>query len=83
MRTLRVLLILSSTLIILGCKTAPDYEIELPPRPEREKIEAPQTVKECAEVIVYYEMLVRKWEAWADTVETMTQKNYLKKRATE
>ena len=57
-------------LITPSCRTT-KTEKELPPRPERQEIQAPQTLKDCAEIINYYEHLVEEWEAWAELVEEM------------
>ena len=68
---LPILLMLTTT----GCRTTKvEYIIVLPPRPEREEIKAPTTVKECAEIINYYEHLVQLWEAWGDTVDATIEK---------
>lgn len=53
-----------------GCRTTKQKN-ELPPKPERQKIQAPQTLKDCAEIINYYEHLVEEWEAWSELVEEM------------
>lgn len=67
---MRLLIILLST-IILGCKTTKIQSMTLPPRPEREEIETPRNLQECATVICYYEYLLREWEEWGETVERM------------
>ena len=53
-----------------GCQTTKQKN-ELPPKPERQEIQAPQTLKDCAEIINYYEHLVEEWEAWSELVEEM------------
>ena len=59
-------------LIITGCKTTKEAEkIELPPKPERELIEAPKDLKGIAELLNYYEHKLQEWEAWSDTVEKL------------
>lgn len=58
--------------IMNGCKTTRQKnEIQLPPKPERQEINLPEkiTLKDCAEIINYYEHLVQEWEEWADVVE--------------
>ena len=52
-----------------GCKTTEVYTPALPPKPQRIRIETPHSVKDYAEIIAYYERLVREWELWGDTVE--------------
>lgn len=62
-------------LTITGCRTTKvQYVVVLPPTPKREEIKAPQTVKECAEVINYYEHLVQTWEAWGADVNATIEK---------
>ena len=56
--------------ITTGCQTTKQKN-ELPPKPERQEIQAPQTLKDCAEIINYYEHLVEEWEAWGELVEEM------------
>ena len=53
-----------------GCVTT---RITLPPKPERSELEKPGNVKEMAQIINYYEHLVREWELWGDTVEAMVE----------
>lgn len=57
-------------LTITGCRTT-KIEIELPPKPAREEIEAPKDLKGIAEVLNYYEHKLQEWEAWADSVEAI------------
>ena len=54
-----------------GCVTT--AKITLPPKPERSEIKKPENVKDMAQIINYYEHLVREWELWGDTVETMVE----------
>jgi len=54
--------------IMLGCATVKPVGITLPPEPQREAITATATP---IEIILYYEALVRQWEAWAKSVESM------------
>lgn len=49
-----------------GCRSS---KIVLPPRPQRIEQKAPETVRDYAELVLYYETLVEEWELWADTVE--------------
>ena len=53
-----------------GCQTTKQKN-ELPPKPERQEIQAPQTLKDCAEIINYYEHLVEEWEAWGVVVSDL------------
>lgn len=59
-------------IITTGCKTTKvEKEIILPPKPQREVMEAPRTIAECAEVINYYNTLVKLWENWGERVEAI------------
>ena len=58
---------LLSIAIISGCKTT--EIVILPPMPQRENLPPVETVQDYADVIIYYEMLVQKWEVWGATVE--------------
>lgn len=58
--------------IMTGCVTT-SHKIELPPKPERKEIEAPQNLKDCVQIINYYEHLVQEWELWGDTVEKLNE----------
>ena len=53
--------------ITTGCQTTKQKN-ELPPKPERQEIQAPQSLKDCAEIINYYEHLVEEWEQWGVVV---------------
>ena len=52
-----------------GCRST-KQEIVLPPKPQRQEIQAPTNLQECAEIIVYYEYLVEEWEAWGEAVDS-------------
>jgi hypothetical protein len=56
---------------ITGCVSKPKatHKIVLPPKPEREYVEPPKNISECAIVIDYYKTLVELWEAWGEDVE--------------
>ena len=56
---------------ITSCVSKPKKEIKLPPKPQRQELESPTNLKECAEMIVYYEALVEEWESWGETVSDM------------
>ena len=60
-------------LTISACKTCPKTEtkITLPPKPERSEIKKPETLKDYAMIIVYYEYLVQDWELWGQTVDKL------------
>jgi hypothetical protein len=68
-------IILLPTLLLItitGCRTTKvEKEIILPPKPQREEMEAPRTIEECAEVINYYNSLVKLWENWGERVEAI------------
>ena len=60
---------------ITGCRTTKvEYIVVLPPKPVRQEITPPKNVSECAEVINYYDSLVKLWEAWGETVEKTVEK---------
>lgn len=60
-------------LIIPGCRTLPNNKIELPPTPERTDQPTPETLKDYALVINYYEHLVERWEIWSESVKELLQ----------
>ena len=64
-----------SVVITTGCQTTKQKN-DLPPKPERQEIEAPQTLKDCAEIINYYEHLVEEWEAWSEVVTDLYYLDY-------
>ena len=70
MKKLLIFLVILFLGITTGCQTTKQKN-ELPPKPERQEIQAPQTLKDCAEIINYYEHLVEEWEAWGELVEEM------------
>lgn len=43
----------------------------LPPKPQRQKLQSPEGLKDYALIIAYYEGLVQQWESWGNTVEEM------------
>ena len=58
------------SLTTAGCATLPKADgIALPPMPERAEIKAPETKKDWAETLAYYEFLVQEWEAWGRAVQ--------------
>ena len=62
--------------IMTGCKTTEkivETKYVLPPKPQRKQLTAPQSLKDYAEIINYYEHLVQEWESWGDTVSNMVQ----------
>ena len=74
MKKFLTLLLVLSVLIIPSCRTTRTEEnksIQLPPKPQRQKLENPETLKDYALIIVYYEGLVQQWESWGNTVEGM------------
>ena len=70
MKKFLILLPILSVLIISGCRTT-KIEIELPPKPVREEIEAPKDLKGIAELLNYYEHKLQEWEAWGTSVEAI------------
>lgn len=71
MMILTVLSVILLSTIMSGCKTTEVYTPALPPKPQRIRIETPHSVKDYAEIIAYYERLVREWELWGETVESV------------
>jgi len=41
----------------------------LPPEPEREILQQPETIQDLGLIINYYDSLVSKWERWAASVK--------------
>jgi hypothetical protein len=75
MKKFMKLLLVLLPIITTGCRTTRvQYVVILPPKPQREEVKAPQTVKECGEVINYYNSLVKLWEAWGDKVSEEIEK---------
>ena len=59
------------SLTTAGCATLPKADgTVLPPMPERAEQKAPETAKDWAEILAYYEFLVQEWEAWGRAVQT-------------
>lgn len=44
--------------------------------PERSEIKAPETLKDFAEALVYYEFLVQEWELWGRTAQEIIKGEY-------
>lgn len=64
------------SLTTAGCATLPRAETALPPMPERSEIKAPETAKDWAELLVYYEFLVQEWELWGRTAQELIKGEY-------
>ena len=73
MKKYTVLSVILFLLIILGCKTTKveEREITLPPKPQRQELKEPESIKDLADILNYYEHLVQEWEVWGDSVETI------------
>ena len=56
-----------------SCVSKQKKEIKLPPKPQRQELKEPTNLKECAEIIVYYESLVEEWESWGETVTLIVE----------
>ncbi len=69
------LLLLPLLLATTGCVTAEKDVTVLPPKPERRRLEPPESIRDYAEIIVYYDGLVREWELWGATVSSIIQVN--------
>ena len=76
-KKLLILFVLLLLPIMTGCvtKTKQNKSIILPPKPERQELKLPETTKDYAEMIIYYEYLVREWEAWGDAVSDLIENN--------
>lgn len=57
--------------IMTGCRTTKQKQNKpvLPPKPERQELTPPETLKDYALLIVYYDSLVQEWESWGEAVE--------------
>lgn len=65
-----ILLTVLSVTIITGCVSSKPAVKVYPPRPERKEINiAPESERDYAIILSYYEYLVEEWEIWADAVE--------------
>lgn len=61
-------------LITTGCRTTKvEKEIILPPKPQRQELQAPQDLKDLADILNYYEHLVQQWEQWGDSVSKLIE----------
>ncbi len=63
------LLLLLSLVIIISCVTTTKDEVILPPEPQRRIQKNPETIKDYAQIILYYDNLVKEWEFWAASVK--------------
>ena len=71
-----ILLVLLFLPIMTGCKTTEKIiqtKYVLPPKPQRKELQDPQTIQDYAQVLNYYEHLVRLWEEWGILVEEMVK----------
>ena len=74
MRLFTLLWVLLLNGIMTSCSTVVEEPlIVLPPMPERETIDPPENTKDMARLVIYYEFLVERWEAWGETVENITE----------
>ena len=69
------LLLMPLLLATPGCVTAGKDGTVLPPMPERRRLEPPGSIRDYAEIIIYYDGLVREWELWGATVSSIIQEN--------
>ena len=51
-----------------GCATTRN-EFVLPPEPERQELKEPESLKDLALTLNYYESLLEEWEAWGAAVK--------------
>lgn len=76
-----ILFVIFLMITILACSTVKEKEYVtikyiLPPSPQRKEMilrENP-SIKDYAEIINYYEHLVREWEAWGKNVKEIIKK---------
>ena len=54
-------------------KPAPRAEIILPPKPERVEQKEPETMKDIANLLNYYEHLVQEWELWGEVTSGLVE----------
>lgn len=74
MKKLATLLVLLFLPIMTGCKTTEIRTVYvLPPRPQRQELTMPESLKDYAQILNYYEHLVQEWEQWGDTVSLMVE----------
>lgn len=66
-RTLCLLSMILSLAITSGCRTNKS-EVLLPPVPERTEQPEPESLKDLALLLNYYEFLLEEWEAWGAAV---------------
>lgn len=66
-----VLLVLTTTACV---SNKAEKQIVLPPEPERQEQKAPETTKDLAKLLNYYEHLVQEWEAWGERVKNIVNK---------
>ena len=66
-RMLWVLSVILSLAITSGCRTTKNV-IVLPPVPERTEQPEPESLKDVALLLSYYEFLIEEWEAWGKAV---------------
>lgn len=64
-----ILFLVLFPIITQGCKSLEGNNIVFPPKPERKEIKNPESAKDYALIIAYYESLVEEWETWGETVE--------------
>ena len=76
MKKLATLFLLLFLPIMTGCKTTEIRTVYvLPPRPQRQELTTPESLKDYAQILNYYEHLVQQWEQWGDTVTLMVEKD--------
>lgn len=62
--------------ITVSCKTTQIKPIVLPPTPQRQELKELTDIEntpDLVDMIIYYESLVEKWEAWGDCVQEMVE----------
>ena len=60
------------TLTITSCASKPQ-PVELPPKPQRQEQRTPESIRDYANLIVYYESLVQEWEAWGELASEIVE----------
>ena len=47
-------------------------------KPQRQELSMPESVKDYAQILNYYEHLVQEWEQWGDTVSALVEEDLTK-----
>lgn len=72
-KTLFVTLFLA---IMTSCKTTEIKTVTLPPEPKRQELKEltdAENIPDLVDMLIYYETLVEKWEAWGMSVKELVE----------